>query len=59
MRLVLKVEDAPDDAVHLVSLGEQQLGQVGAVLAGDAGDQRASVVIPFPRLRCSATAAKS
>ena len=32
---------AADHAVHLVALLEQQLGQVGAVLAGDAGDQRA------------------
>ena len=28
-----------DQAVDLVALGEQQLGEVGAVLAGDAGDQ--------------------
>ena len=27
------------DAVDLIALGEQQLGQIGAVLAGDAGDQ--------------------
>ena len=27
------------DAVDLVALGEQELGEVGAVLAGDAGDQ--------------------
>ena len=27
------------DAVHLVSLVEQELGEIGAVLAGDAGDQ--------------------
>jgi len=26
------------DAVHLVALGQQQLGQVHAILAGDAGD---------------------
>ena len=26
------------DAVHLVSLGEQELGKVGAILSGDAGD---------------------
>ena len=32
---------AADDAVDLVALGEQQLGQVRAVLAGDAGDERA------------------
>ncbi len=28
------------DAVHRVTLGQQQLGEVGAVLPGDAGDQR-------------------
>ena len=32
---------APDHAVDLVALLEQQLGQVGAVLSGDAGDQGA------------------
>jgi hypothetical protein len=31
---------ASDDAVDLVTLLEQELGQVGAVLPGDAGDQR-------------------
>ncbi len=30
---------APLDAVHLVALGEQQFGEVGAVLAGHAGDE--------------------
>ena len=40
MRPVLKVDDAADEAVHLVALLEQQLGQVRAVLPGDAGDQR-------------------
>ncbi len=30
----------PLDPVHLVALGQQQLGQIGPVLAGDAGDQR-------------------
>ncbi len=30
---------APLDAVHDVALGEQELGEIGAVLAGDAGDQ--------------------
>ncbi len=29
------------DAVHLVSLVQQELGQVGAVLSGDAGNQGA------------------
>ena len=39
-------------AVHLVSLGQQQLGQIGAVLTGDPGDQgspthwRAFLVLP-------------
>jgi len=28
-----------DDADDAVPLGEQQLGEVGAVLAGDAGDE--------------------
>jgi hypothetical protein len=27
------------DAVHLVALVEQELGEIGAVLSGDAGDQ--------------------
>jgi len=31
---------APDDAVDLVSFGEEELGEVRAILAGDAGDQR-------------------
>jgi hypothetical protein len=30
-----------DDAGHLVALLEQELGQIGAVLPGDPGDQRA------------------
>ena len=29
----------PDDAVHLVALFEQQLREIGAVLARDAGDE--------------------
>jgi hypothetical protein len=33
---------APDDAHHLVALLEQELGQVRAVLARDAGDERTS-----------------
>ena len=32
---------APLDAVHLVTLGQQELGQVRPVLAGDPRDQRA------------------
>ena len=47
MRVLVEVVDprrverrrAADQAVHLVALAEQQLGQVGAVLAGDPGDQ--------------------
>ncbi len=31
---------APDHSVHLVALGEQQLSQVGTVLAGDPRDER-------------------
>ena len=34
---------AADQAVHLVALVEQQLGQVRAVLAGDARDEGASL----------------
>src|SRR5690606_41446927 len=45
---VLEVGDAlegdrrgpSDHADHLVTLVEEELGQVGAVLAGDAGDER-------------------
>jgi hypothetical protein len=29
-----------DQAMHLVTLGQQQFGQVGTVLPGDTGDQR-------------------
>ena len=36
MRVVL----APDQAVDVVPLGEQQLGEVETVLAGDPGDER-------------------
>ena len=32
----------PDHPVDLIAPIEQQLGKVGAVLAGDAGDQRRS-----------------
>src|SRR5205814_8884950 len=31
---------APLDAMHHVALGEQELGEIGAVLAGDPGDER-------------------
>ena len=37
------------DAVHLVAFAEQELGEVGAVLAGDAGDE----CYAFHRLRWS------
>ena len=40
MRSKLTVLRPADHADHLVALVEQQLGQVGAVLAGDAGDER-------------------
>ena len=48
VRILVEVVDAggveqggaPLDAVDLVALGEQQFGQVGAVLPGDASDQR-------------------
>ena len=47
VRILVEVVDAVGveerraalDAVHLVALVEQELGEVGAVLAGDAGDQ--------------------
>ena len=36
----VEARGAADDPVHLVSLLQKQLGEVGAVLPGDAGDQR-------------------
>ena len=39
MRSVLNERGAALDAVDFVALAEQELGEVGAVLAGDAGDQ--------------------
>ena len=39
MRSVLNRLRAALDAVHLIALLQQELGQVGAVLAGDAGDE--------------------
>ena len=39
MRSVLKSEDAALDAVDLVALVQQELREVCAVLAGDAGNQ--------------------
>jgi hypothetical protein len=39
---------ATDDSVDLVAFRKQQLGKVGAILSGDAGDKRAFHVIgPF------------
>ena len=38
--LVAVVAGPAHHADHLVALGQQQLGEVGAVLAGDAGDER-------------------
>ena len=37
------VEEAgtSDQTVDFAALGEQELGQIGAVLSGNAGDQRA------------------
>ena len=40
MRSVLNERRAALDAVHLVAFLQQELGQIRAVLAGDAGDQR-------------------
>jgi hypothetical protein len=39
MRLGVEGGSAADDAVHLVTLRQQQLGEVGTVLTGDAGDE--------------------
>jgi hypothetical protein len=47
VRVAVKVVDAAgvegrgtaDDAMHLVTLREQEFGEIGTVLAGDAGDQ--------------------
>ena len=45
---------ATDEAVDLVALLEEELGQVGAVLSGDAGDQRTGghgrrIILPSAR----------
>jgi hypothetical protein len=48
MRVTVQVIDAsrgkrtaaPDDTVNGVPPGDQQLGQVGAILSGDARDKR-------------------
>ena len=39
--LALRVVLAPDQAEHLVALAGEELGEVAAVLAGDAGDEGA------------------
>ncbi len=47
MRVVIEMVDAIGveqrraalDAVHRIALGQQEFGQIGAVLAGDAGDE--------------------
>ena len=31
---------SPDETVHLIALGQEQLGQVRTVLSSDAGDER-------------------
>jgi hypothetical protein len=36
----VKCSGSLDDAVHLITLAEQELGEVPAVLSGDAGDER-------------------
>jgi hypothetical protein len=38
MRAVLNERGAALDAVDLVALVQQEFGQIGAVLAGDSGD---------------------
>ena len=48
---------APLDAMNSVTLGEQQLGQIGAVLTGHPGDQCHFGHLAFPRLRRLDTAA--
>ena len=37
-----------DQAVDLVALGQQEFGQIGAILSGDAGNQRPSWIIMIP-----------
>jgi hypothetical protein len=41
----------PNDAVHLVAFLQQQLCQVGAVLARDTGDKRYTTLIAAARRR--------
>jgi hypothetical protein len=54
--LGLRVVLAADEAVDLVALRQQQLGQVQPVLTGDAGDECALHVVlrsPEPELRAT------
>jgi hypothetical protein len=44
--LGVEARGAADDAVHLVPLAEEELGEVGAVLARDSGDERSFHVVP-------------
>jgi hypothetical protein len=39
-QVAARVVLAADEAVHVVPLGHQQLGEVETVLAGDTGDER-------------------
>ena len=74
MRVLVEVVDpvgveqagAALDAVHLVAFFEQQLGQVGAVLAGHAGDQccfhwggQDRLVSQAPRITCNPGSTRS
>jgi hypothetical protein len=36
----VKGRSAPDDPVDLVTFGEQELGEIRAILTSDAGDER-------------------
>src|SRR5256885_7669412 len=51
--LVRVVRRAAHDAHDFVALGEQQLGQVRAVLSGDPGDERGAAGLPRPGERFS------
>jgi hypothetical protein len=41
---------SPDEPVNLIALLQQQLGEIGAVLAGNAGDE-CSLLQPLPPLQ--------
>ena len=43
--------DAPHEAVNLVAVVEEMFGEIAAVLAGDAGDQRRFPIRSFARGR--------